>query len=207
MSDFDSHIDAIQNLARAVIEISQVDVPELEVTDEMIIEEEDSSWYELEQDEAWWNAWCEIYDIVVEKFGSPDIPDNQIRPEVEPHRQYDSVRVKNQWISLRVSVYADGHVRVLAEYNNGDDKSWAILFDSDASEADAIDIGREVASAEQTIIALNTGSCAETLDYWQTQLSPAKWTQRRWSDVRGVGRQTVSDRKNAAEETLYKTKE
>ena len=81
MSDFDSHIDAIQNLARAVIEISQVDVPELEVTDEMIIEEEDSSWYELEQDEAWWNAWCEIYDIVVEKFGSPDIPDNQIRPE------------------------------------------------------------------------------------------------------------------------------
>ena len=204
MNDNSKQIDAIQELAQTVIDVAQVDVPELEVTDEMIVEEEEPNrpWIETEQDEEWWDAWCEIHDIVVAEHGAPDIPDNRIRPDVEPHRRYDSIKVSTEWTSLVVKVYASGRVNILAEYDNGSDGSWAVLVDEDAETIDPLEVGRDVASAELTILTHQTQSAVETLDYWQTELSPRQWRQRKWADVRGVGNQAVSNAKTSAEAAL-----
>lgn len=203
MSAFSDHVEAVQNLARAVVEISRVDVPELEVTDEMIIEEEHGEWIETDRDEDWWDAWSEIYAIVDRNDGAM-VGDGQMRPGVDPHRRFDEVTRETDWTSLVVKVYASGEVDILAEFDTGSGRSWEVLFDGrvSAEKPDAIKLGRQVASAELAILASETGSCADTLDYWQTALSPNAFRQRQWGNIRGVGRQTVNDRRRSAKDTL-----
>jgi len=202
MSAFESHVEAIRHLAEAVVRVADVDVPELTVTDEMLIEESHGSWYELEQDETWWSAWCDVYDAIEETMGGAQVGDSNIQPDVERHKQYDTVSGSSEWTSLSVDVYASGDIGILAEYERGGE--WTVLFEGRLSVTgpDAVELGREVASAEIAVLASKTGSCADTLDYWQTEMAPHAFRQRQWADVRGVGRQTVSDRKNSAEEHL-----
>jgi len=195
---------AVRDLAQAVHEIASVDVPELEVTDDMIMEESvGSGWIDIQQDDAWWDAWFEIYDIV-ERHGGAKRGDNQMRPDVAAHRRYDEVRARTEWTSLAVKVYADGDVRMLAEYDAATGSSWHMLFDGRVTGGtpDPIELGREVASAELAVLARATESDADALDYWQTQVAPGGFNQRQWADVRDVGRQTVNDRKRSAENAL-----
>lgn len=200
MSDVTDHREAVQDLARAVYKIAAVDVPELEITDGMVMEEmHGDNWIETQQDDNWWGAWCEIYDIV-ENHGAAEIGDNQIKPGVEPHRRYDEVRAKTEWTSLSVKVYAAGDVRILAEYDNST-QSWVVLYEGRPSNnpVDPIQLGREVASSELAHLAEATGSAKVALDYWQT----SEWyRQRQWADIRGVGRQTVNDSVREAKNAL-----
>lgn len=98
--------------------------------------------------------------------------------------------------------YADGDMNLLAGYPPAGSDSWDVMFEGRLSEStpDPIELGRMVASAELGHIASETKSCAETLDYWQTESAPMPFSQVLWGDVRGVGRQTVNDRvRNAAD--------
>jgi len=188
------HAPEVRDLARAVVEIAEVDVPAAGLTDDMIVEEPTGrDWYEVEQDGEWWDAWCEIHAIVRDRVADPDISANEMRPDIEPHRRHDGLRATTDHVSLSVKVYADGHVRILAEYDDGR-PAWSVLHEDHAEAVDAIDIGREVAAAELTLLASATGSCAAALDYWQTQERPRPPQQRVWAEMRGVNRQTVSDR-------------
>lgn len=200
--DYDEHIEEIRSLANAVIEISNVDVPVLEVSDGMIVGEPGGrDWIDVEQDEQHWNAWCEIYNIVDDHGRSPEI-ENRLLPDVESYLRYQSVNARTEYTSLGVKVYADGHINILAEYDIGDESSMAVMFDDDASELDPVEIGRTVASAELSLLVRATGSDAAALDYWQTRRSDGWYRQQSWADVRGVGRQSVNDQVRKAKDAL-----
>jgi len=198
------HTTAVRQLARAVNQLKSVTVPELDRSDEMVVKEDGDDWYDVEQDEDWWSAWCEAYDIVETTMGTADVGQTNIRPKVEKHRQYDEIAAKTDYTSLVVQVYADGDMKILAEYDRGDSASWDVMFEGRLSQntPDPIELGRMVASAELGHIAFETESCAETLDYWQTESTPKPFSQRQWGDVRGVGRQTVNDRVGDAADAL-----
>lgn len=201
------HATAVRQLARTIHQLTTVNIPELARSDEMIFEESHGDdWYDLEQDDDWWASWCEVYDIVEAVMGSANVGDTNIRPDVESHRQYDEITAKTDYTSLVVKVYADGDLGVLAEYDRGNSASWDVLFEGRLSNEtpNPIDLGRAVASAELAHIASETESCAETLDYWQTKQAPQSFSQRRWGDVRGVGRQTVSDRVRSASTAMIR---
>ena len=202
MSELNS---AVRQLARAVNQLSAVEVPELNRSDEMVVEEShNEDWYNVEQDDDWWDAWCKAYEIVETEMGTAEPRETNIRPTVEKHRQYDEFAAKTDYTSLVVQVYADGDMKLLAEYDRGDSGGWDVMFEGRLSQdaPDPIELGRMAASAELGHIASETESCAETLDYWQTETAPMAFSQRRWGDVRGVGRQTVNDRVGDASDAL-----
>lgn len=187
--------NAVRDLAQTVLDIAAVDVPELEVTDEMVVEESNGQdWIDVEADDAWWDAWCAIYDLV-EEHGGAEIAESQMQPGVEPHRRFDKVRAETEYTSLAVSVYAQGDVKILAEYDDGTG-SYAVLYEGRPSlkPPDGIEFGRAVASVELAALASQTGSAAAALDYWQTNREDGFYLQSEWANVRGVGRQTVNDR-------------
>lgn len=204
MSDATDHMAAVRDLARAIHEIATVEVPELDITDEMIVGgTSGDELIETQRDDDWWDAWCEIYDIV-ERHGGAEVGNSQMRMDVEPHRRYDRIHANTDWTALTVEVYANGDVRMTAEYDAATGPSWHGLYDGrvERNPPDPIQLGREIASAELAVLARATGSDADALDYWQTQVAPGAFTQQRWADVRGVGRQTVNDRKRSAKEAL-----
>lgn len=204
---YSEHVTAVRQLALSIDRISQVSVPELTVSDEMIVEEKNGEdWYELEEDEDWWEAWCEIHRIVEETLGSAKVSESNIRPEIPREQQYDKITAKTDWTALSVKVYADGGVKMLAEYDRGDSRSWDVLYEGWTSNEipNLFDLGREVASAELAALASETESCADTLDYWQTTIAPNSFKQHRWARIRGVGRQTVNDRVRSASAALIR---
>lgn len=204
-SETNDHIEAVRSLGQAVVELAEIDVPELEMADDMIVESPSGDeWIELEQDDDWWDAWCDIFAIVEEHIGGAKAGDNQIRPDIKPHQQYDNVVAKSDWTSLSVDVYATGSVRILAEYDGGDESSWNVMYDGrpEVSPPDPISIGGTVASAELAAIATEMGSAAKTLDYWQTRRTDGWYRQTEWKDVRGKSKQTVGDNVRATREQI-----
>jgi len=187
---------SVRELAKKVYRLSQIEVPELSRSEQNIVEESDGTrYYDIEADNDWWEAWCEICDII----GDSKITFEKIRPDIDQHRQFMTIKSETRHTSLSVSVYADGDMSILAEYYRGDG-SWDILFEGRHSNKniDPIELGRRVAETELTRLACKTGSTAETLDYWQTNISPREFSQRNWASIRDVNRQTVNDRVSSA---------
>lgn len=130
----------IQELAEAVNQLSTVDVPERDRSDEMVVERPDGvKWFDLEGDEEWWAAWCEVRDIVESTIGLAVSGHCTMRPDVEAHRQYAGLEAKTGDTSLSVQVYADGYMRVLAEHHAEGGDSWETLFQGRLEEEKPVD--------------------------------------------------------------------
>lgn len=202
---YDDHRDAVRALARAVVEIAAVDVPELDMSEDMVVEEPNGAdWIEAEQDADWWDAWVAIERTVRELDGATT-HDSEILVERDPHRRYLAARTSGETVDLSVRCYQTGDVRILAEYlPHADASSMTVLYEERPSNTpvDPIDLGREVASAELAWLAHESGSAAAALDHWQTERSEGWYSQSQWAAVRGVGRQTVHDRVQDAQAAL-----
>jgi hypothetical protein len=207
-----------------VIEMPDIDFPE-ELSSENIADQDEETRQELMdayQDEKtveiteetledldiegvseWWEAWCEVRDILNEAFdGDVDGGDCATLTDDEPH---DNMSVTNESINFNIDMYAYGDVHFIAEYAiDTESTTWEMLYEGfpDADGLDQINLGREVARAELAIIISNTKSAADTIDYWQTKLDPTGWNQKSWGDIRGVSRQTVNDRVRSAVDSL-----
>lgn len=200
------HIAAVRDLATAVEQLAAGDVPELTVTDDMIVEEStDRDWIDVEQDEDWWSAWVRLCDIVDETMGMVDPAagrTNMMRPDIDPSRRRMEIGAETEYTSLSVTVYASGDLGILAEYEPADGGAYDVLFEGRLSidSVSGVDLGRQVSAFELAVLANETGSCADTLDYWMTAMHGLR--QREWADIRGVGRQTVNDRVRSARTAL-----
>lgn len=205
------------------IELPEVDFPE-ELTAENIIngEEENSKRImreyiedkkveingetveeiDIEGVNKWWDAWCEIREIIEGTFEG-DVEANSAT--LDEDEQYDNMSVRNEFMNFSIDVYASGDVYYVAEYAvDIESNVWGMLYEgfSDVDGLNQIQLGREVARAELAIIINTTESAAETVDYWQTKIDITGWNQKAWADVRGVGRQTVNDRVRSAVDSL-----
>lgn len=151
----------------------------------------------------WWNAWCEIREIVDEAFEADVEGGNSAT--LTKDEQRDTMTVRNEFINFSIDVYAGGDLSYITEYAiDLDSNLWGMLYEGfvDLDGLDQIQLGREVARAELAIIINTTKSAAETVDYWQTKLDPTRWNQKNWADIRGVSRQTVNDRVRSATDSL-----
>lgn len=206
------------------IEIPEVDPPE-ELSPESILNEEEENVQEriddyldkkkvkinnetvgeidIEGVSEWWDAWCEIREIIDEAFEFDVKGGNSATlTENEPH---DGMTVTSEFINFSIEIYAGGDVYYITEYAiDKESNTWGMLHEGfpDLNGLDQIKLGREVARAELAIIINTTRSAAETVDYWQTKLDPTGWNQKSWADIRGVSRQTVNDRVRNAVDSL-----
>jgi len=176
-----------------------------EYMDEKTFEITDDNLDEIDIDgiSEWWDAWCEVREILAEAFdGDVEGGDSATLTEEEPR---DSMFVQNEFLNFSVDIYAGGDVAYISEYAiDATSDSWGVLYEGfrDVDSYDQITLGREVARAELAIIVNTTKSAADTLDYWQTELEPTGWNQKGWADIRGVSRQTVNDRVRSAVDSV-----
>ncbi|WP_285254132.1 hypothetical protein [Halobacterium salinarum] len=151
----------------------------------------------------WWDAWCEIREIIDDAFEANVEGGNSAT--LTEDEQYDHMSVRNEFINFSIDVYAGGDLSYITEYAiDIESNAWGMLYEGfpDVDGLDQIQLGREVARAELAIIINTTKSAAETIDYWQTKLDPIGWNQKNWADIRGVSRQTVNDRVRSAVDSL-----
>lgn len=203
----EKHIEAIQNLADAVIELTEFDVPELEFNGKLLYEDPEKI-IEIEAHEEFYAAYTEFFDIVT-SVGKEDGLDEELqlkKPNHERHLEVTGTKYIDgeRVVSLTAQMYGNGDINILAEYTIPG-RGWETMYQgycSDNNQPDKIDIGREVASAELSILSNELGSPAQVLDYWQTNRSDRKLYQSSWADVRGKSNQTVSDNVRAARDEL-----
>lgn len=214
----------IDNVDVPVIELPEVDFPD-ELTAESIINGEEEASKRIMEEyiedkkaeingetveeididgvNKWWDAWCEIQQIINESFEGDVEGGNSAT--LDEDEQYDNMSVRNEFMNFSIDVYAGGDVYYIAEYAvDIESDIWGMLYEgfSDVDGLNQIQLGREVARAELAIIINTTKSAAETVDYWQTEIDITGWNQKRWADTRGVGRQTVNDRVRGAVDSL-----
>lgn len=191
----------------SIIEGEKEDIQELmdEYIENKKVEISDENLEEIDIDGVgeWWDAWCEIREIIDDAFEADVEGGNSATlTENEPR---DNMSVRNEFINFSIDVYAGGDLSYITEYAiDIDSNMWGMLHEGfvDLDGLDQIKLGREVARAELAIIINTTKSAAETIDYWQTKLDPTGWNQKNWADIRGVSRQTVNDRVRSAAESL-----
>jgi hypothetical protein len=209
-------IESVNAMAKAMRQIKCIEIPVIEVPSEELgggamrdkkyseVTFKDSTIDTIGIDGAddWWNTWCEIRGIINDSFDE-NVGESGRSATLGPVDLYASMRVSTDHISLGVDVYSGHDVHFVAEYASGEDftSSGGMLYEGWGDGLDEIELGRAVAGAEQEIIAHATESAAETIDYWQTELSP-NMSQSRWADTRNVGRQTVNDRVQSARDVL-----
>jgi hypothetical protein len=200
------HANAVKDLARTVHELSHIDIPELSLTDDLLVEPQDESqYYDLQQSDDWWDTRARILFVIDDILGHVTTEDNPIPPSTPPNEQYHKLTTTTEWTNLTVKVHVSGELHILAEYATpGNLDSWTTLHQGrvDNYPADPIELGREVASAELAILAAKTKSDTVTLDYWQTTLAPNNFSQQDWGRTRGVSRQTINDQVHAAKNAL-----
>lgn len=217
-------IESVRAMAEAVKQISSVEVPSLDIPleDDGVLGDslhskvtiKDSNLDEIDLDgvDDWWNSWCKVRDIMND-FSEANVEDSS-SATLGPREMFDTMTLDDDWISLRVDIFSGGERHIIAEYWTPEFSD--MLYDGHNNPSppdevelvtpesiDEIELGRSVAEAEQKIIMDATGSAAETIDYWHTEVNPdgrgfQTMLQSRWADVRGVGRQTVNDRVRSA---------
>lgn len=227
-------IDTVRTMAETMVQIANVDVPRIQLpevdfpedfTAENIINEEVENPKQIMEEyiedktveitegtvgeinidgaDEWWDAWCEIREIIDEAF--EDDVEGGDSATLDEDEQFDTMDVRNDFMTFRIDVYASGEVEYITEYTVDEEANvWGMLYEGflDADGLDHIQLGREVARAELALIINTTKSAAETLDYWQSEMGYTGWNQKRWADARGVGRQTVNDRVRSAVDSL-----
>jgi hypothetical protein len=181
--------------------IDSIDFPEVDLPDndsQVELTDENFDQTDIDGAEGWWNAWCEVRDIVDEAFEG-DIEGGQ-SATLSQTFPYGEMRARNDNIHLKINLYNGERLWFIAEYHlEGADK-WVMLYEEDAPwEKFERTLMRNVIQTELAIIANTTQSAAEAIDYWMTEHDDyMSWSQSQWAEVRGVGRQTVNDRVRSA---------
>jgi hypothetical protein len=190
-----NHIEQVENIGRAIVELSTVDFP-ISTVDEAVLNEAENIIETLRyHDEEWAAAWDQTHQIM-EQYNSHVSIDIH-----EQDRFMIDLTTETDHTILSVTVKPrQGKCNLFAEYENG--RGWDVFYEGTSSNVDVLDIGRKVASTQLTLIASTTESPAQVLDLWQTKLSPRRWTQSHWGDTRGVGRQSVCNQVREAKEKL-----
>lgn len=211
-------IESVNAMAEAMRQIKCIEIPVIEVPSEelsggnfamrnkkyseVILKDSTIDTVGIDGADDWWNTWCEIRGIINDSFDE-NVGESGRSATLGPVDLYATMRISTDHISLSVHVYSGYQVNFVAEYASGEDfvGTGGMLYEGEAGRLDEIELGRAVAGAEQEIIAHATESATETIDYWQTELSP-NMSQSRWADTRNVGRQTVNDRVQSARDVL-----
>jgi|GEM_PF-6657547 len=208
-------IETVRTMGEAMIKInnilhssvSDVDFPEVDLTQadapedwrEKAIELTDDNFDQTGVDgaEDWWNAWCEVRAILDTSFkGDVEGGNSVTLSEGEPN---GNMRIKNEFVHLRVRMYNGIGVSYIAEYYLKESDTWVLLYEGEAPSGNfESKLIRDVIGVELAIIANATESAAETIDYWMTEGDHPSWSQSSWAEARGVGRQTVNDRVRSA---------
>lgn len=141
---------------------------------------------------------------VLSDFGEVEV-DDEFFSESEPFLSIRSTKYVNynRFSTIHVNYAADGTGVVTAEFQI--EESWFTAVDHHVEELSTADIGRFVARAELLLLAHEFESPTETLDYWITEgcdFQEGGLRQSRWADLRGVSRQSVSDRVRSAKKKL-----
>jgi hypothetical protein len=222
-------IEAVRTMAKTMVKIDSVEMPEIdppeqhspenilnedkenvqeimgEYMEDRKVEINDENVEDIDIDgvSEWWEAWCEIREIIDDAFET-DVEGGNCATltELEPG---DHMSATNELINFSIDMYASGDLSYITEYPiDAESNSWGMLYEGfpDVDGLDQIQLGREVARSEMIIIINSTRSAAETVDYWQTKLNPTPLIQKNWADIRGVSRQTVNDRVRSAVDSL-----
>lgn len=203
-TEVEEQMKNLNGLVDVLLEIDEVDVPEFDVEAYVT----DEGYVDFMEDEDWWGTILEISNIL-DNYGKSGTGENKLIPGREKHKQYDELIGSAGIVSIRVRVFANGSKRINVVFEI-DGAPYEDVVDN-AGEI-GTDIVREVteiiAAARLWLLANRLESPAETLDYWATNDLGGRSTlkpslrQSSWAEIRGVSRQTVSDRVRAAREKL-----
>lgn len=201
-------IEDVHTMAEAMRQLKSVDVPPIDTSDEGEITFSEATIDDIDIDRAndWWGSWCEIRDIVNENFDT-GVGKSGESATLTLGRNWGTMRIETDHIKFEVNLYGSSSIYVIAQYALSENFSdtGREIYSRPTDEIDEVELGRSVAAAEQEILAYATESAAETLDYWHTELDPHMYvstSQTSWAEIRGVGRQTVSDRVRSAKESF-----
>lgn len=206
MGTYDSFADAIGALGRAVVEVCQVDRSGLSGSEQtMNTLSTVDEWIAYAHGTDYWRTWNQILEVLCQYGENYDV-----ERHVSPHSD-ESVFVQNVLIGfsgreqqvcwLSVEYFETGQLHIWAEYRDPVTGSPEVLCDDLCPLIDIGDISRTITCLEVTSLAHELGSCAAVLDYYMTTHT-GWYTQKEWSEIRGVNRQTVNDRNREARQGL-----
>jgi hypothetical protein len=209
----EEEIETVRTMAETMIKINHVlhdpvnsvDFPEVDIPQgdgpegrrKVELTDENFDQTDIDGAEGWWNAWCQVRDIVNQAF-EDDVKGGQsvTLTSTEPN---GNMRIENDFMHLDIRLYNGLGVLFTAEYYIEGSDTWVMLYEDDASwEEFETRLIRNVVRTELAIIANATQSAAETIDYWMTNSGDESWSQSSWAEAREVGRQTVNDRVRSA---------
>lgn len=222
--DYGLYVQAMHDLCRSMIELSQIDPPRLEIPENTSVSDlpeiewddidsnrDDIShrWGDILSDTDYLTTCGEIVDIIEEYTDNYSATIGQ--EMAEDHREI-ILSVDAQFLvdgdavaHLGVNYFDSSDIFMAADYNLYHyNRSQVGLFDGFISDydIDPVDLSRQIVSIELAHLAYKTGSAAATLDYWQTEQGKGWYQQTDWADIRGVNRQTVNDRVRQAKQAL-----
>lgn len=206
---YNSYSEAIRTMGRVIIEISQTDTPELTVSDDELGDEATATdWVDRAQGTDYWGAWTNIQETVRNHTTHHEVSYG-VDSGCMSSGLYSSINIEllsreKQIGSLVIEYTGNGTVLALGEYIHPGTETWNVLYEGifPIDDIDPIAIGRKITNVELSYLAAEIGSCAATLDYWQTHPDMGWYSQSEWADLRGVNRQTVNDRVRNAKEQL-----
>lgn len=208
MATHDSFAGAISDVGRALGELCQVERSELSASDQMreTLSTTDD-WIEHAQGTDYWRAWNQIVDIF-SRYGDDHSIERYTSFPSDGCTFIQAVSINFStrdrevcWLSIEY--LETGELYILAEYRNPVTGSPEVLYDDiyPLVDIDVFELNRTVTCLELTSLAHELGSCAAVLDYYMTTYTG--WhTQKEWSAIRGVNRQTVNDRNREARQVL-----
>jgi len=207
--DYNSYSESLRTMGQIIIEVSQIDAPELTIPDAKLGEEATiADWFELAQDTDYWAAWTNIQETVREHTTHYEV-NYDFLSRLDSKTIYSLISVEllageKQIGVLDIEYNGHGEVFVMGECAHPGTDTWDVFYEGmfPFSDIDAITMGRKIAGMELSYLTAEIGSCAPALDFWQTHPETGWYRQSEWADLRGVNRQTVNDRLRDAKEQL-----
>lgn len=190
-------IELLRELADGVFKIADVDIPHLELEENIAdMKPEERYWQDWDEDIGWVEACFEIKGILSNMDGNVSFNEKIEREPVEPGEDnywYVEFSNRNDFAVLECEITSWGDNILIAEYDSvtGSGILWEGMVEG--APPRIAEVMLSVASEELAYLTGLTGSCKVALDYWQSELSPREIAQNDWAEIRGVGRQTVND--------------
>jgi hypothetical protein len=194
MTDVKEKLEVVREAGELGLELLECDTPPVS----RYTPEGDDGVPIFQEDERFWDAWIRVRDLVAEFDEDAEV--NEERGDTIPYLAIDARRqVGGERFALVSFVYgADGGGTLTIQFQIEDGHRTISEY---KEKLTALDLGREIAATEITLLANELQSPAETLDYWMTQTFSST-RQSSWADDRKASPQTVSDRVRSAKEKL-----
>lgn len=199
-------IELLRELADGLFKIADVDIPYVELESTIAdAKPEDRNWQDWDQNGGWVEACNEVLSILSNMEGEVSFDEEIQQETVEPGEDnywFVDFYNRNDFAVLSCTITTWGDNILLAEYDtiNGRGILWEGKVGGNPPSIPEVML--TVASGELALLTSQTGSCKVALDYWQTEMSPREYTQKDWSEIRGVGRQTVNDSVRSARNNI-----